>query len=101
MASLRGWLEAALAGGALLAATGLPAAADHMFPHQHVVITPGGGEVDVGPAACERGPGRRAGEFHLNVGVRHMSRGAFAHDHIAVAGEGLECPSPPADEAAD
>jgi hypothetical protein len=51
----------------LVAIGALPASANHIPPHQHFVVTPGGMLIPVGPDSCLFGPSRAFDEFHFNI----------------------------------
>jgi hypothetical protein len=45
----------------------LPASADHIPPHQHFIVTPGGMLIPVGPDSCSFGPSTAFDNYHFNV----------------------------------
>jgi hypothetical protein len=64
---MRKFLVVLLVASGLSAFGAASARADHIPPHQHFLITPGGMLIPIGPDACSFGPGTAFDQFHFNV----------------------------------
>jgi hypothetical protein len=64
---MRRFLAVVLVACGLASVWALPASADHIPPHQHFVVTPGGMLIPVGPDSCSFGPSTAFDNYHFNI----------------------------------
>jgi hypothetical protein len=65
--AMRRFILVALSLCALAGFGAVPASADHVAPHQHILVTPSGTMIPVGPDACVFGPSEAFDQFHFNI----------------------------------
>jgi hypothetical protein len=82
---MRRFILVALSLCGLAAFGAVPASANHVPPHQHILVPANAAMMPVGPDACSFGPSEAFDQFHFNIHLGTPNRVAFQQPNNPVS----------------